>query len=432
MEEPETKTILIDTTCLFDQYSKRGIGRYTRDLLLRLIKKASADRSIKISLVGFNDLEQNLREIGFSKFGIEEYQDKITFTSLGEPSLSNFKNIRRWKKIDEIIFEEEPDLYFAPHFERGLPTTPSLKHTYMPNKTVVTVHDVIPLVNNSFSQKNPITNFLKGIFYRRMWKGVEGADLVLTSSNFSKDDLIKHGDIPEDNVEVIYLGINESFFAEKIDSIEETTKNEVLNRFVGEGRPSYFFYDSGLESNKGIDNMLSITARLFEKKGEHIPQYLVLVGGDFYQGRGENIKPRSALGEHYLKKIKQLGIIDKVITTSRISDEELQILLRHANTYVYFSEYEGFGFGPIQAMAAEVPAIVNASSCLPEITNGGAFLVDAKEIEDSINKIYDFLKDEQKRKELVNTGKEVALKYNWERTADLVLENFHKLLTETE
>ncbi|MCA9380674.1 glycosyltransferase family 4 protein [Candidatus Dojkabacteria bacterium] len=432
MEESETKTILIDITCLFDQYSKRGIGRYTKDLLLRLIKKASQDSSIKISLVGFYDLEQNLREIGFSKFGIEEYQDKITFSSLGEPTLSNYRNIFRWKKTDEVIFEEEPDLYFAPHFERGLPTTPRLQHSFMPKKTVVTAHDVIPLVNNSFSQKNPIMNLLKGIFYRYMWRGVEEADLVLTSSNFSKTDLINYGHIAEDNIEVIYLGINESFFAEKIDSIEETTINEVINRFIGEQRKSYFFYDSGLESNKGIDNMLKIVSRLFEKGGAHIPENLVLVGGDFYQGKGESIKARSALGEYYLKKIKQIGILDRVITTSRISDEELQILLRHASSYIYFSEYEGFGFGPIQAMAAQVPSIINNASCLPEITDGGAFLVDTKDIEDSVNKIYDFLKSEEDQQNIVNKGKEVAQKYNWEKTADQVLENFHKLLTETE
>ncbi len=431
MDENERKRILIDVTSLFDQYSKRGIGRYTRDLLSRLLKLFIEEENWDIHLLGFNDLQQNLMEIGFSKFTIEEIVEEFTFHSLGEMYPSSYQNIFDWKYIENIIYEVEPDIYFATHFERGLPTVRRLKSRYMPKKTVVTVHDVIPLVNNQFSRKNPIVNILKGIFYRFMWTGVEEADLILTCSEFSRKDLVNYGHIPESNIEVIYLGINRGFYREEINKLSNNERNEVLERFKVKDK-SYFFYDSGLESNKGIDNLIEILDLVFEQNNEEIPNNILIIGGDFYQGVGEDIEPRSELGEIYYRKLKKRGLLEKVITTSRIPDEELQILLANSKAYIYLSNYEGFGFGPVQAMAAEIPTIVNNSSCLPEITRGASLLVNASNHEETANQIIEMLSDKNKLQNLIDKGKEVAPNYNWDTTAEQSLKAIKELFTEEE
>ncbi len=431
MDEKETQRILIDVTSLFDQYSKRGIGRYTKDLLNRLLWLFLEDNVWEVNLLGFNDLKQNLIEIGLSKFSIEEISEKIKFHSLGKPYNSSVRNIFKWKDIEDIIYEVEPDVYYATHFERGLPTVRRLRTRFKPKKTIVTVHDVIPLVNNKFSRKNPFFNYLKGLFYKFMWTGVEESDLVLTCSEFSKKDLINYGHIPESNIKVIYLGINEEFFKDKVNEIPENDRKEVLERFQVNDE-DYFLYDSGLEANKGIDNLIEILDRLFKQNKKNVPNKIVIVGGDFYQGKDDDIKPRSELGRIYYKKLKTRGLLKNIVTTSRIPDEELQILLFNSKGYIYLSEYEGFGFGPIQAMAAEVPSIVNNASCLPEITSGASLMVEANDHDKTVKEIIGLFENKEKIKELIAKGKEVVSKYKWDKTASKTYKEISTLLKNSE
>ncbi len=59
-----------------------------------------------------------------------------------------------------------------------------------------------------------------------------------------------------------------------------------------------------------------------------------------------------------------------------LDDEALAAALRHAAVLAYPSRYEGFGFPPLQAMAAGVPVVATAAGAVPEVVGDGALLVD--------------------------------------------------------
>ena len=59
-----------------------------------------------------------------------------------------------------------------------------------------------------------------------------------------------------------------------------------------------------------------------------------------------------------------------------LDDRGLDAVLRHASVLAYPSRYEGFGFPPLQAMAAGVPVVATAAGALPEVVGDGALLVD--------------------------------------------------------
>lgn len=421
----KNKKILIDTTSLFDQYSSRGIGRYTRELLKTLIKDIVEDENWDLSLVGFQDLEQNLIDIGYTQFAIEELMPEIKFFSLGDPYPSSVGNIFRWEKFDEAIYEIEPDVYFAMHFERGLPSTPRLKHTYKKLKTVVTVHDLIPIVTNKFSQKNPVVNFLKKKFYEFMFRGVINADLIFTSSNFSKLDLQKYGNIQDENIEVVYLGVDDSFYREN-QNYTDIDMDEVVSRFEVE-KGKYLFYDSGVESNKGVDELLESLKIFFEYKDSNLPKEIVIVGNSFYKGKGETIKAKNPEASQFISKAKKLGILNNIVTTGLIDDDELKILLNNSQIYIYLSLYEGFGFGPIQAMASGIPAVVSNQSCLPEITEEIPVMVDPKDPKKVATAIKKLVKDPKLQKEIIKKGSVLAKKYNWELTSATTWDRIKKL-----
>ena len=60
-----------------------------------------------------------------------------------------------------------------------------------------------------------------------------------------------------------------------------------------------------------------------------------------------------------------------------LDDRGLDATLRHAAVLAYPSRYEGFGFPPLQAMAAGVPVVATAAGAVPEVVGDGALLVDA-------------------------------------------------------
>ena len=61
--------------------------------------------------------------------------------------------------------------------------------------------------------------------------------------------------------------------------------------------------------------------------------------------------------------------------TGRLSDEELDDLLRRASAYVQASRHEGFGMGVAEAMLAGCIPVVTAAGALPEVVGDAGVVV---------------------------------------------------------
>ncbi len=118
-----------------------------------------------------------------------------------------------------------------------------------------------------------------------------------------------------------------------------------------------------------------------------------------------------------MSKAQGLNISENIITTDKISDKDLKYLLFNSAAYINLSTYEGFHFGPVQAMAAGIPAIASDTSCTPEVTKGGAFLINLKNLDGAIRSIKNFLEDDNLKKSYIEKGRLVAKEYNWDKTA---------------
>jgi len=110
-----------------------------------------------------------------------------------------------------------------------------------------------------------------------------------------------------------------------------------------------------------------------------------------------------------------------------IDQEERWNLYRQAEAFVWPSFYEGFGFPVLEAMSQGCPVITSANSSLPEVSGPAALYVDpynANELAEAINQL---LTDQQLRTELIKRGYEQSQKYNWQTSAQKVLEVFNSL-----
>jgi glycosyltransferase involved in cell wall biosynthesis len=91
---------------------------------------------------------------------------------------------------------------------------------------------------------------------------------------------------------------------------------------------------------------------------------LVIVGGD---GWGS---------DRFHAALAASPVRHRIVRTGYLDDASLATTLRGASVLAYASIYEGFGFPPLQAMAASVPVVATAAGAVPEVVGDGAILVD--------------------------------------------------------
>lgn len=426
MSNKDRNKILIDTTSLFDQYSKRGIGRTGREILIKLIPLLIED-GIEVNLIGFKNLESNLIDIGFSQFSIDSYIKMIKFHSLGEIVPSGVRNIKRWKEqYIPIINEVDPELYFAIHFERGLPSNPKINNGIKSKcKTAVVCYDVIPLKTGRYSNNGFIRNFIKKRFYKKMWEGVKYSDLVITISNFSKKEIESIEGINPKKVKAFHLGISDNFYRDNIENEYEVDLVEQVLELYNLKDKKYFYYDSGIESNKGINELLQIFQNIDKELNSY---YLTIVGGDFNRGLGNEIKAKTKSGEKVLQLARKYNVLNNIVTTGRITDRDLIILLSKSSYYINLSNYEGFGFGLAQAMACEIPVIASNKSSYPEVTNSKALLLDLLDLESDSKRVIEYINNIKLVTQNVVEAKEVVKKYSWEDNVSNIFKELKPLV----
>ncbi len=108
---------------------------------------------------------------------------------------------------------------------------------------------------------------------------------------------------------------------------------------------------------------------------------------------------------------------DRVVRTGWIPDATLAGLLAGAAVLAYPSLYEGFGFPPLQAMAAGVPVVATLAGALPEVLGDAAVLVAPRDADALAAALASVLDDATRRDSLVCAGSARAAQFTWARCA---------------
>ncbi len=83
----------------------------------------------------------------------------------------------------------------------------------------------------------------------------------------------------------------------------------------------------------------------------------------------------------------------------------------------YPSRYEGFGFPPLQAMAAGVPVVATAAGAVPEVVGDGAWLVDPGDGDALSARLSTALEGGTDVDDLIARGRTRARQFSWEACA---------------
>lgn len=415
------KKILIDTTFLFDQFSKRGLGFYGRNLLIRLIENIIRSEEVDLGLVGFKTLNANLAEIGFTSLEIQELfkLSNIEFFSLGKPNIARLSAKESLLGYQKIIEKFEPDLFFTLNTKRLLPSK-YIKSAKKQMKIVTTLLDFYSI--RELKTARPL-DFLSGLKYRYNFKKILNSDALIVSTMSAKEALKKEARA-DLNISVIAPGVDEKYFFEEQVLSEE--KIASMKKIYGI-EENYFTFNNSLEDNNAREHLVEFIKALKQQSNTKIPMQVVVVGRDLHKGIGKAIKSHTVHGAKFLSLAKRHKFVDQIVATDRIPDEHLLTILLYADACLTFSNPQKFNLVKLQAMASKVPIITSDEEKEADITQGNAIVyINLESLKEKDNEKYrsklfttiaNSIKLNRRESEKIEKAFSIAKRYNWDATA---------------
>jgi glycosyltransferase involved in cell wall biosynthesis len=107
----------------------------------------------------------------------------------------------------------------------------------------------------------------------------------------------------------------------------------------------------------------------------------------------------------------------RVYLAGPVSGPVRRTLLDRALVLAYPSTYEGFGFPPLEAMAAGVPVLASRAAAVLEVAGPAAQLADPGDVDDLASGLERLVLDDCRRAELIDAGRRHAGSFNWQATA---------------
>lgn len=221
---------------------------------------------------------------------------------------------------------------------------------------------------------------------------------IITVSDFSKTDIAREFNIPEDRFSVVPNGINTNIFYPIPEIKREKDRLIVTN--------------SADMPLKGLYYLLQAIHDVSKKR----PVRLTVIG-----------TPKEGGG--VVKLINKLGIRDLIDFTGRITDEEFVRQYARASIAVVPSVYEGFGLPVGEAMASGIPVISTTGGALPEVAGDAAVLVPPKNPKALAQAIINLLDNPEKAESLGKAGyKRVMNHFTWKDAAEKTVEAYRETI----
>jgi len=276
------------------------------------------------------------------------------------------------------------DVVFGPNYSAPKSRVP----------TVIAFHDLSHI-------RYPDTHPPARVAYlnRQLPESVRQAAIILTDSEFSREEIVDFFPGVERRIRVVYPGIN--------PSVASAGAEADLVQWLGTDPPPYFLFLATLEPRKNIGRLLAAYAALPDRLRKEHPLYLA---GSFGW--------REAEFSDVLKRLVEIG---EARILGFVPDPILPALFRRALALIYPSLYEGFGLPPVEAMAAGCSVLVSNVTAMPEVCGDAALYCDPVDVSSIRDGMLRLAEDTDLRNRLSQAGRARASLYSWDRTGAEIL-----------
>lgn len=356
-----------------------GMGWYTHEVMRRMVAKHPEDEFIFL----FD------RPYNASFLYKDNVHPEVLFPPARHPVL--WYLWFEWA-VPRVLKRYRPDVFFSPDSFLSLrASTP----------TLLTVHDIIPLQEPRAVPRAP--RYYYQYFLPRY---IRRATRIATVSEYVRQMLVEHLNVPLERISVVYNGYREGFRPLMAE------EQQAVRAVYSDGQP-YFLYTGAVHPRKNIPRLIAAFDTFKTQTGA--PVQLLLAGRTMWRGQEVNDALQKA---RCRADIRVLGYVPEA---------ELTRLCGAALALVNVSLNEGFGLPVVEAFACDVPVLCSNRTALAEVGGDAALLVNPESVDAIAAGLSALYRDAVLREALVSRGRLQRQKFRWDTAA----EQLYRLLQET-
>ncbi|MBI2008081.1 glycosyltransferase family 4 protein [Candidatus Amesbacteria bacterium] len=272
---------------------------------------------------------------------------------------------------------------------------------FSPCTYACTLHDILPVARPDLAGKY-LNSPAKQLLFLSRTLTARNADVVITVSEFSRQEIISRLKVRPDKVVAIHSGVDRNTFhpdmnGESWDHIKQT-----------HSLPEKYVLTTGSYApHKNLPTLVEAYAHS-QLPAENVG--LVMVG------------PNDATGyrigyQQVEKRVIDYGLSAKVRLLPSVSEADLVAIYSHATFFAIASLYEGFGFTALEAMACETPVVASCLAAIPEICQSAAIYVDPTKPEEFTQQFNLLNANTDLQQELITKGRKQVQKFDWRNCA---------------
>jgi glycosyltransferase involved in cell wall biosynthesis len=288
------------------------------------------------------------------------------------------------------------DVYHCPDF-----VLPPLRNA----RGILTVHDLAFLMRPDCADSR-----LRAYLEEVVPRSVRRADFIIADSENTRNDLVVLMGVQPSSVAVVPGGVEERFT--RVTDQEQLHK---ARRKLGVGDVPFILAIGVIEPRKNLNRLMDAFAILKERGNVPDDLKLVLAGG------------KGWLYDDIFAHHAASPVRDDILLPGFVADDLLPAIYSAAEALAFPSLYEGFGLPILEAMACGTPVVASRASCLPEVAEGAALLIDPNNVDGLTVALELVLLDSSLRDNLIAQGYERAAQYTWTRAAEQLLGVYRKV-----
>jgi glycosyltransferase involved in cell wall biosynthesis len=362
-----------------------GVGTYIKNLVQALARLPGEEEYILIGRPGqfesLGSLPPNFR----SEIYPHSYNSRST-------------HFTYWLQLRRLGL----DVFHMPH--RWVPYV-------LPGIYVATLHDL----NNILFPEEGSTATSRRLRRHHLAHGLRRAAQVLTVSEATKRDAVKHLGLAPEKIEVVPDAVDQ----ELAQPVTDEERHRTLTRY--QIHDPFVLYAGRIQVHKNVPRLIEAFG-VVKAELENHPKYrnlrLIVIGDElsnFPEVRHAVMRTRI---QHW---VRFLGFVPL---------ETLRVFYESAVAFLFPSLHEGFGLPPLEAMSQGTPVVTSSVSALPEAVGNAAVLVNPENVFDIARGLRQVLLDDEFREELVRRGYKQVQRFSWDRSAQKVLQVYRRVTSQ--